>query len=273
MESVAVIDAPSDFGSQVVCSIYRDIVPGRDCPPIAGQVPANVYACLNVVAFGEIRIGSPTGEPLPPLFLTGPFSAPVSTFAKPPLKSLSIVLQPWLLHDWLGLPPAKLVNAILDGREVAPLNDPPIADALRVAALGPDGLEPALRRLAAPGGPSEGQARALAQTLADTQSVSLAAAHFSISPRQFERRFASLFGLGPKTWLRLKRFEDSLTRLTSPDGSLAVAAAESGYADQAHMSRDYRRAASLTPMKTKTGIAGDIPGFWAFRPAKAGSAK
>lgn len=70
----------------------------------------------------------------------------------------------------------------------------------------------------------------------------------SMTSRQLHRRCNDAFGYGPSTLraiLRLQRFM-ALAR-TGRHRGLASLAAESGFSDQAHLSRECRRIASLTP--------------------------
>jgi len=65
------------------------------------------------------------------------------------------------------------------------------------------------------------------------------------------RRFREQIGLPPKTVAQLLRFRRALERL--PDcgrGGLAELAIDCGYADQAHMNRDFRRFAGWSPTET-----------------------
>jgi AraC-like DNA-binding protein len=62
-----------------------------------------------------------------------------------------------------------------------------------------------------------------------------------ISPRQLQRRFSAGVGYGPKTFQRVLRFQRALSLAHQGSGAgldLASLAAESGYADQAHMTRE-----------------------------------
>lgn len=265
-ESATVSGAPSGFESAIVCSIWRDIE-ACNAAVVPGTVPANVYACLNVITNGDVKICSTSGESLPCIFLTGPFTAPVRTFASAPLNSLSIVLQPWLLQSWFDLDLRNMVNAIIDAAYVPCLTDQ-VVDALRSATFQPSLLESALKMLSVPHSDSDQEANKMANLLLETQSISETASRHGISVRQLERRFARNFGLSPKEWLRVKRFEGSLVKLVDDRKSLASVAADAGYADQSHMTRDYRRAAGLTPRQTKEGMKKETPGYWAFKPAK-----
>lgn len=235
---------------------------------MAGTVPANTYACLNVVTQGEVRLHDMQRPPLPPVFLTGPYAMPHQTYASAPLQSLSIVLQPWLLTEWFGLSPRELVDGWIDCAQLERLKNSGVKDALRGAVGEPERLPSALQQLACPGTAIGIEAAALSALLADLQSVAAAAAQLGIGVRQFERRFSAMFGLNPRRWLRIKRFESSLVRLARDDASLAGAAADAGYADQPHMTRDFRRTAGHTPAQAKDAIvAPDAPGCWAFKPA------
>jgi AraC-like DNA-binding protein len=85
-----------------------------------------------------------------------------------------------------------------------------------------------------------------------TGTVAEAAERAFVSERQLERRFTELVGYGPKTLQRVLRFQRFLARVALPDVSLAGSAALAGYADQAHLSRETRRLAGLTPSRLRT---------------------
>lgn len=68
------------------------------------------------------------------------------------------------------------------------------------------------------------------------------------SPRQLEREFRRGVGLSPKALARTLRFQNAL-RLAGrgPSRSWAGIAAECGYADQAHLIREFRALSGATP--------------------------
>jgi AraC-like DNA-binding protein len=72
------------------------------------------------------------------------------------------------------------------------------------------------------------------------------AADVSLGERQLRRRFAAAVGYGPKTFARVARFRRAL-HLIHAGEPLAAAAAEAGYADQAHMTREIAALAGRTP--------------------------
>lgn len=91
-------------------------------------------------------------------------------------------------------------------------------------------IEAATRALAASSPPS---ARVLSDSL-------------GLSERQFRRRFTTAVGYGPKTLQQVLRFQRVL-RLAGTANDLAELAARTGYADQAHLTREVRRMSGLTP--------------------------
>ena len=79
------------------------------------------------------------------------------------------------------------------------------------------------------------------------QGVGPAARELGISERQLRRRFHSAAGYGPKTLSRILRFRRFVRSVERGGGDLARLAAEAGYADQAHLTRETRRLAGLPP--------------------------
>jgi AraC-like DNA-binding protein len=88
-------------------------------------------------------------------------------------------------------------------------------------------------------------ARALACPAARVEHL---AAGLGLSERQLRRRCHATVGYGPKTLhrvLRFRRFLRASDATAAPD--LARLAADAGYADQAHLTRECVRLAGLTP--------------------------
>ncbi|WP_428684513.1 helix-turn-helix domain-containing protein [Sphingopyxis sp.] len=65
-----------------------------------------------------------------------------------------------------------------------------------------------------------------------------------MAPRALQRWFARHVGLPPRVWLRLVRFQGAFESLPG-EPSLAGHAAARGYADQAHMAREFRELAGV----------------------------
>jgi len=77
------------------------------------------------------------------------------------------------------------------------------------------------------------------------ESVAAMGALTGLSPRTLQRWFAAHVGLPPRHYLRLLRFQRAFE--TAPgQPSLAGHAAETGFADQAHMAREFRALAGIS---------------------------
>lgn len=67
------------------------------------------------------------------------------------------------------------------------------------------------------------------------------------SPRHFIELFRANVGLAPKQFYRIQRFSTALARIACGRTTLADVAISSGYADQAHLSREFRELAGVSP--------------------------
>jgi AraC-like DNA-binding protein len=100
--------------------------------------------------------------------------------------------------------------------------------------------------------PADPAATGVAAVIAEQPGVSLPvlANRAGMSERQLRRRVEAAVGYPPRTLARILRFQRFLAtwRSTPPDQrDLATLAALSGYADQAHLTRESRRLAGLPP--------------------------
>ena len=80
-------------------------------------------------------------------------------------------------------------------------------------------------------------------------SISELSAWLGISSRQLHRRFVNAVGYGPKMLQSVLRFQRLLYALGGkrPGRTLAALAADLGYSDQAHMTREVQRFANCSP--------------------------
>jgi AraC-like DNA-binding protein len=79
--------------------------------------------------------------------------------------------------------------------------------------------------------------------------VALLAKELALSTRQFERRFLAAVGLSPKLFSRIQRFSRVFAAIGQPSCNWVEMAASCGYYDQAHLIRDCRMLAGITPAK------------------------
>lgn len=75
------------------------------------------------------------------------------------------------------------------------------------------------------------------------------ACHTGVSYRQFERDFRSALGMTPIEYERIVRFYRALRQLRR--FCAAEAALRSGYSDQAHMNREFKRLCAWTPVQSR----------------------
>jgi AraC-like DNA-binding protein len=72
--------------------------------------------------------------------------------------------------------------------------------------------------------------------------------HCGLSVRHFERRFSGDFGMTPKLFARITRFQTALdAKLHSPQRSWLEIAHDFGYSDQMHMVRDFQGLSGASP--------------------------
>jgi AraC-like DNA-binding protein len=164
---------------------------------------------------------------------------------------LGIRFRPSAGGPALGIPLSELRDQRVDLADLRP------GDARRLpATLDPDtaaarALDVAAA-LVANGAPDPAVTRA-ARLLRDPQArAEDVAADVGLSLRQLRRRCHATVGYGPKTLQRVLRFRRFVSRIDAypegPDGlDLAAVAAEAGYADQAHLTRECGQLSGLTP--------------------------
>jgi AraC-like DNA-binding protein len=108
----------------------------------------------------------------------------------------------------------------------------------------------------------------LANRLTDPPSLTELAADLGLSRYQVLRAFRAEMGLPPYAWLaqhRVSRARGLLATGVSP----AEAAARVGFADQAHLTRWFRRVVGVTPGAFRAGVRGGA-GATAFKTGEAG---
>src|SRR5579859_1592600 len=191
-------------------------------------------------------------EPGRGVFVAGPDTGPVRTVLKAGTVILGARFRPSAGGPALGVPLSELRDQRVD------LSDLRRRDASRLpGTLDPDTAAARVLELAAAlvtdADPDPAAARA-AVLLADPRiRAEEVAAQIGLSMRQLRRRCHAVVGYGPKTLQRVLRFRRFLARIDAglPSGQdrhdLAALAAQAGYADQAHLTRECRALAGLTP--------------------------
>ncbi len=83
--------------------------------------------------------------------------------------------------------------------------------------------------------------------LAQVWRVGDLAERANLSPAQLHRRFRQAFGATPMDWLRRERIHAAKGFLVASDAKIAVVAADCGYQDAYHFSRDFSRLTGQSP--------------------------
>jgi AraC-like DNA-binding protein len=189
------------------------------------------------------------------VYVAGPDTGPVGTVMTGGTVIFGVRFRPSAGGPALGIPLSELRDQRVDladlGRRAAG-QLPGTLDPDTAAARALD-LAACLVSDAEPDPAVTWAAALLADPRARTEDV---AAEIGLSLRQLRRRCHAAVGYGPKTLQRVLRFRRFVSRIDAaaqmsrgrPDAqNLAALAAQAGYADQAHLTRECRALAGLTP--------------------------
>ena len=184
--------------------------------------------------------------------VVGPMTRHSMVTLKPGVSIVGARFRPGVASSVLGTPAGVLLNAEPPARAVLPRSQ-----RLDLEELAEGGVDERLARLhrllsahlaaCEPDPLAEAAADALARQPAT--SVRNLSDALGVSERQLLRRFTAAVGYPPSVFRRVVRLQ-RLARLPGAarrSASLVQLAADAGYADQAHMNRDVRDLAGLTP--------------------------
>jgi AraC-like DNA-binding protein len=190
----------------------------------------------------------------PPTFLMGAHGSYSVVEGACAPAYLEVLLDPLGAFRLLGLPMSELSGQLVDLVEVLGADGRRLGEQLREApgwrrrfALLDRFL---LRRLEAGRRPSPEIGRAWERLVATGGAVPIGrlAAEVGWSHKHLLAKFRQQVGLRPKTVARLVRFDRVLNRLDECQGlDWGLVAREAGYADQAHLIRDFRQFTGTTP--------------------------
>jgi len=186
--------------------------------------------------------------------VVGPMTRAIVTEAGAPGLMVGVRFKP-------GAGPLLLGIAAREVRDDAPpladawgADGRALADAVATAAQVPDAVTCIIhaleRRRAAPPDARIAAAVALLVRAGGELPLGAVASRVAIGERQLERLFDERVGLGPKAFARVVRLQRALRGIDAERGSVASwarLALDHGYADQAHLIRDFRALAGITP--------------------------
>ena len=179
-------------------------------------------------------------EEQPPLFAAGLALSPAKLSFSPDASFTGIKLWPWAWHALGGAPCLGFADRWIEIPETSPL----------AALLPPEG-NPVERLLA-----TNLRPHPLGAAILASASVAEIAARTGLPHRQLQRIFTRDLGMPPRAYLRLLRFRGAMIEVQQSAAPLADAAAGQGYADQAHMARDFRSLAGVPPREARLRARG-----------------
>jgi len=189
---------------------------------------------------------------LPLAFLYGPGTTPSTiSYHGGPHLTVQIILKPQGLRTLLGLDARRLRNGLLP---LSRLLGAPSTRALLAAGTPQAKADLLLQFLVGKAERSTTRDALVerALDLVEQQIENLRLPRIlhalDVSERQLERRFAVSVGISPKTYLRVRRFNQALRLMKSRRyRSLASIAYALGFADQSHFIRDLKAFSNVTP--------------------------
>jgi AraC-like DNA-binding protein len=196
--------------------------------------------------------------------LVGPLTGPSTQLLPPYTTVVGARFWPGAASPLLGLPADDLIDQTVQlnelwGRAAIRLGE------LLADAAGPDAALTRLQRhLVSRHQRTEGSDPLVTEAVHRLMpwrpiEVGALTAQLAISASQLRRRFLAAVGVGPKVLQRTLRFQGYLALAQAAaggrtsDGKVADLAAEVGYADQAHLSRECLRLTGLTPRELLGG--------------------
>ncbi|CAN5144964.1 helix-turn-helix domain-containing protein [soil metagenome] len=236
---------PPDLSSHIACTWVR-----RDGEKSPDNVPIIPDGCADIVVFEH---EAPR--------IAGPAIAPRIVPIEPEASIVGLRFRPGAARALFGCSAVAILDCDISLADVcqAPQDMPRTSGAARAA------LEAwARHRLSADDGRDLHLIAAAAMFLnGSSYGLDRLVGELGWNHRRLHREFTATCGYGPKMLARIFRLQNTLglARRTPAIAGLAHLAAAAGYADQAHMTRDFRALTSMTPAQYLT--AGNLEvGRW-----------
>jgi AraC-like DNA-binding protein len=196
---------------------------------------------------------------LPQNFIIGPFKKELLLYSDGLTGFVAVRFLPWGFAAFSKKKMTELINAILPAEEVLD-GYPQLPGQPATGQVAPhlEILGNWLFRRLEEKPKKETPVPAIAQKIRANKGIvkiSVLAEEFRINPRRLERLFISEIGLSAKMFARILRFNHA-KRLIEGDAGISLASLtyETGYADQAHFSHNFREMFGYTPAQFKALI-------------------
>ena len=220
-----------------------------DAVPYTHLATASGYSTITFSYSGGFRQRMGDGEK--PLSFRSYLQGPTTQFnrfstGQASIGVLGVYLYPYAIPAFFARPASEVSNETIPliellGEEGIRLEESVLlaTDNTRRLAVVIEFLQ---RRLAHNPQPDQCLMTAVRDLTEQTAPVNMAAfaSQYSLSQRQFERKFKELAGFSPKLYARLARFEAMARSCLQEEISLTELAYQHGYYDQAHCIHEFR---------------------------------
>ena len=208
-------------------------------------------ACADVQLLVYLRGGAllidgkGAEERLPASFLVGAVSHPRRYRVEPDSRFAALTFRPGGLHACFGISAADVTGKIIAFDTAGSMT---AALARSADAMVPAVMQEIVQRCLQTARPTPPFPTLDPDAL--RMPVKSIACRLGISTRQFERRCLAALGMSWRDYLRLARYSSAMAAIMAEGGcsqSLALLAQDAGYADQAHLTRDFAELAGQPP--------------------------
>jgi AraC-like DNA-binding protein len=245
----------------------------RDTGFARRREPPNGLATLVFNLGRELRVEHPaktlTAYPAGGAFYSGLSSVYAVTETDRAQEGAQIMLTPLGARRLVGFPLAEIGDRLVDpvdlfgaaARETVARLGEANSHSRRLAILEQE-MTRAFARPGRPLAPDLAFAMQRLRASAGRVGVAALAEEIGCSRKHLTMRFAHEFGMTPKLYARVLRFDRAVSRLRAGRvANFAELAALCGYADQAHLSRDFRAFAGSPPAAFQARGLPDAGGF------------
>jgi AraC-like DNA-binding protein len=209
--------------------------------------------CPNIVFVLRGGFVEADGSECPPAHLAGALSGPMNMVAHGPFTLIGVYLWPWALRTYFQLGPGRCMDRVIDLKEFWGSGADQLVKAIPTATVVGDRVDlitSFLLTMSLVAQPDDvlGSLVMGIHTSDTAPGVEALIAKSGLSRRSFERRFKDCTGFSPATYLRILCFQGTYRMLENGTArSLTDIALASGYFDQSHFIREFKRFSGLNP--------------------------
>lgn len=209
--------------------------------------------CPNLVFVVRGGFVETDGSRCPKAHLAGALGGHMNMVGHGPFSLFGVYLWPWAVRAFFHEEPAHCMDRLIDLNELCRNEAIVLEQAIQHATTAEERIGHITHFLRERGNTSKGddvlEPMVEAIHVSDTETcVDALITRSGLSRRSFERRFKECTGFSPATYLRILRFQGTYRMLENGTArSLTDIAHASGYFDQSHFIRDFKRFSGLNP--------------------------